>query len=153
VTPLIGTRPVRRGLRPSGERVRVGLAVVLVAGPMLTACGSDAQGSPSANARPFTPARIQIISPTPNEVSGPDVTVQVKLVGAHEVQPSAGTVRPDEGHIHVSLDGTVVAMAYSTTQELNGLSPGPHSVQVEFVAIDHMPFRNRVIAAMIFSVK
>jgi hypothetical protein len=24
--------------------------------------------------RPFTPARIQIISPTPNEVTGPDVT-------------------------------------------------------------------------------
>jgi hypothetical protein len=44
-------------------------------------------------------------------------------------------------------------MAYSTTQELKGLTPGPHSVQVEFVAIDHLPFRNRVVAAVLFTVK
>jgi hypothetical protein len=43
--------------------------------------------------------------------------------------------------------------AYSTTQQLKGLTPVPHSVQVEFVAIDHLPFRNRVIAAVLFSVK
>jgi hypothetical protein len=93
------------------------------------------------------------VSPTPDEVSGPDVTVRVNLIGAHEVEPSAGKVRPDEGHIHVSLDGTVVAMAYGTSQELKGLRPGPHSVQVEFVAIDHLPFSNRVMAAMLFTVR
>jgi len=44
-------------------------------------------------------------------------------------------------------------MAYSTTQELKGLTPGAHSVQVEFVAIDHLPFSNRVVAAVLFTVK
>jgi Family of unknown function (DUF6130) len=126
--------------------------MVLAAGLILTACGGDAKRSPTASARPFTPARIQITSPTPNAVTGRDVNVQVDLIGAHEVQPSAGTIRPDEGHIHVSVDGSVVAMAYSTTQELKGLTPGSHFVQVEFVAIDHLPFRNRVIAAMLFTV-
>ena len=47
----------------------------------------------------------------------------------------------------------VVAMAYNTTQKLKGLTFGPHSGQVEFVAIDHLPFRNRVIAAVLFTVK
>jgi hypothetical protein len=145
--------PTGGGRRRPPQGYAVGLAVVLAAGLILTACGSDAEISPTANSRPFTPARIQIISPTPNEVTGPDVTVQVNLIGAHEIQPSAGTIRPDEGHIHVSVDGNVVAMAYSTTQELKGLTPGPHSVQVEFVAIDHLPFRNRVIAAMLFTVR
>jgi len=135
------------------HRCAVGPAVLLAAGLLLPACGSDATSSPTANSRPFTPARIQIISPTPNEVTGPDVTVQVNLVGGHEVQPSAGTIRPDEGHIHVSVDGSVVAMAYGTTQELKGITPGPHSVQVEFVAIDHLPFRNRVTAAVLFTGK
>jgi hypothetical protein len=27
----------------------------------------------------------------------------VNLIGAHEVQPSAGRISPDEGHIHVSV--------------------------------------------------
>lgn len=129
--------------------------VVFVAGLIFTACGSggDAKSSSTANSRPSTPARIQIISLTPNEVTGPDVTVQVNLIGAHEVQPSAGAIRPDEGHIHVSIDGNVVAMAYSTTQGLKGVASGPHSVQVDFVAIDHLPFRNRVTAAVLFTVK
>jgi len=155
VIPPVGTRPLHLGLGPSLPRKRVGvaLAVVLGAGPILTACGSDANSSQTANARPLTPARIEIISPTPNEVTDPDLTVKVNLIGAHEVQPSAGTVRPDEGHIHVSLDGSVLAMAYGTIQELKGLLPGTHSVQVEFVAIDHLPFRNRVIAAILFTVK
>jgi hypothetical protein len=151
VTPhhTIGGARMRRQL--AGYAVCVGVAIA--AGLIPTACGSVAKSSATAGARPLTPARIQIISPTPNEVTGPDVTVQVDLIGAHEVQPSAGTIRPDEGHIHVSLDGTLVAMAYRTTQELKALAPGPHSVQIEFVAIDHQPFRNRVIAAMLFTVK
>jgi len=117
---------------------------------------------PSAEQRPFSYERHGVMIEDPwhwirdpkyPEVTDPDVTVKVNLIGAHEVQPSAGTIRPDEGHIHVSLDGSVVAMAYSTTRELKGLIPGTHSVQVEFVAIDHLPFRNRVIAAILFTVK
>jgi len=126
--------------------------LVLVIG--MTGCGSDNKSStPSAQERPTTNARIQIVSPTPNQVTGPDVTVQVRLIGAKEVPQVSGPLNPEEGHIHVSLDGVVVAMAYSDSQTLKGLTPGQHSVQVDFVAVDHVPFRNRVTAAVLFTVK
>ena len=125
------------------------LVVVALAG-----CSSDKKSSaPRAGERPATSARIQIVSPTPYQETGPDVTVQVKLIGAREVPQVSGPIRPDEGHIHVSLDGAVVAMAYQDSQVLKGLTPGEHSVQVDFVAVDHVPFRNRVTAAVVFIVR
>src|SRR2546421_11794632 len=110
----------------------------------LAGCSKDGSTSLQSAARPATEARIQILAPTPNQETGPDVTVQVKLFGAKEVPQVAGPIKPDEGHIHVSLDGNVVAMAYGDTQVLKGITPGQHSVQVDFVATDHIPFRTRV---------
>jgi hypothetical protein len=133
------------------KRLAVVVALLLTG---MTACGSDKKSSaPSLPERPLTNARIQIVSPTPNQETGPDVTVQVKLIGAKEVPQVSGPLKPDEGHIHVSLDGTVVAMAYGDSQTLKGLTPGQHSVQVDFVAVDHVPFKNRVTAAVLFTVK
>ncbi len=141
----VSSGPMRRSAIPVA-------LLVLVFG--LTGCGSDKKSSsPSAQERPTTSARIQIVSPTPNQETGPDVTVQVKLIGAKEVPQVSGALNPEEGHIHVSLDGVVVAMAYSESQTLKGLTPGQHSVQVDFVAVDHVPFRNRVTAAVLFTVK
>jgi hypothetical protein len=120
----------------------------------LSGCSSDKKSSaPKAPERPVTQARIQIVSPVPNQETGPDVTVQVKLIGAKEVPQVSGPLKPDEGHIHVALDGAVVAMAFGDSQNLKGLTPGEHSVQVDFVAVDHVPFRNRVTAAVLFKVK
>ncbi|HYT38831.1 MAG TPA: hypothetical protein VEN99_04935 [Acidimicrobiia bacterium] len=119
----------------------------------LTACSKDKSALPKPVPRPATTARIQILAPTPNQETGPDVTVQVKLFNAKEVPQVSGPIKPDEGHIHVSLDGTVVAMAYGDSQVLKGLTPGQHSVQVDFVATDHIPFRNRVTAGVLFTVK
>ena len=114
------------------------------------ACGRSA---PSAAQRPFTPARLEILTPGPNEVTGADLSVRLQLTGAREVPTSQGAIRPDEGHIHLSLDGTLVAMTSGVTDDLHGLLPGPHSIQAEFVAVDHAPFRNRVVAAVLFSVR
>jgi hypothetical protein len=125
-------------------------SIVLLA---LTGCGSDKSSAPKIPTRPATDARIQILAPTPNQVTGPDVTVQVRLIGAKEVPQVSGPIKPDEGHIHVSVDGNVVAMAYGDTQVLKGLPPGDRSIQVDFVATDHIPFRNRVTAGVLFTVK
>jgi hypothetical protein len=120
----------------------------------LAGCSSGkSSGAPKVPARPATEARIQILAPTPNQETGPDVTVQVKLIGAKEVPQVTGPIKPDEGHIHVSLDSNVVAMAYGDSQILKGITPGQHSVQVDFVATDHIPYRNRVTAGVLFTVK
>ena len=132
------------------KRIAVVVSLILVG---LTGCGSDKASAPTVVERPTTDARIQIVSPAPNQETGPDVTIQVKLIGAKEVPQVSGPLKPDEGHIHVSLDGTVVAMAYNDTQTLKGLTPGQHSAQVDFVAVDHVPFKNRVTAAVLFTVK
>ncbi|GAC1316222.1 MAG: hypothetical protein NVSMB12_12760 [Acidimicrobiales bacterium] len=118
---------------------------------LLAACGRSSGGAGSS--RPTTPARIQIVQPGPNDVSGANVHLVVDLIGAQVVAANAGPIRPDEGHIHVSLDGQLVSMAYGTTQDLPNTSPGPHSIQAEFVATDHQPFANRVVASVLFTVK
>jgi hypothetical protein len=128
----------------------VGPVLVILA---LAGCGKDKSAIPKPAARPATTARIQILAPTPNQETGPDVTVQVKLIGAKVVPQVSGPVNPGEGHIHVSLDGTVVNMTYTDSQVLTGLTPGQHSVQVDFVATDHVPFLNRVTAGVLFTVK
>ena len=132
-------------------RLAVPVAVTMAA--TLTACGG--KSSTSASRRPTTSARLQIVSPKPNEVTGPDPTLQLNLIGARVVPASQvkGRLRGDEGHIHVLVDGKLVSMAYGTTQDLHGLSPGAHSVQTEFVATDHLPFANRVVAAVLFQVQ
>jgi hypothetical protein len=126
--------------------VAAALVVILVA-----SCSSKS----GSTARPSSNAQLQIISPTPDEVTGPDVHVVLNLVGGTVVPATqlGGPLRGNEGHIHVSVDGQLVSMAYSTTQDLHGCAPGPHSLQAEFVAIDHFPFSNRVRNSVLFSVK
>jgi predicted small lipoprotein YifL len=116
----------------------------------LVACGS---GGPAA--RPSTGARLSILSPTADQVTGPDVTLRFDVTGGTVLPPAQvkGPLRGDQGHIHVSLDGKLVQMAYATQAQLNGLTPGPHTVQASWVATDHLPFANRVAAVVLFQVK
>ena len=133
----------------------VGVAAVLVA---LAGCGnSSSKGSTPATTtkRPSTTAKLQILQPTPNQVTGTTVTVQVNLIGA-TIVPATNVGPPkggNEGHIHLSVDGKIVQMAYQSTYELTGLTPGQHNLSAEFVATDHQPFANRVITAVLFTVQ
>ena len=144
-------------MSPSPERTharrRPALPAValLAAAAVVGACGGGSGSSGSS--RPTTTARIQIVQPGPNDVSGPTVHLVVNLIGAVVVPANAGPIRPDQGHIHVSLDGQLVSMAYGTTQDLPNTAPGQHSIQAEFVATDHQPFANRVVASVLFTVK
>ena len=122
-----------------------GLAALAVA-----ACGG---GSSTTSTRPHTDAKLLIVSPTPNEVTGPNVPVQFEVQGATVSPPQKNKLAPNEGHIHVSIDGKLVVMSYGTSTTLTGLTPGLHTLQAEFVANDHLPFANRVIAVVLFTVK
>jgi len=126
-------------------------ALVLLVSPGCGGSGEDTAGASSGD-RPVTPARLQIVAPAPGEVTGTQVPVELTLTGAREVTRTDGPITPDEGHVHIAVDGRVVAMSYVASHTLSGLSPGPHSVQVEFVAVDHQRFANRVVAAVLFTV-
>jgi hypothetical protein len=133
-------------------------AVVVFA---LAACGGGASTSdrssssgPSLSARPTTPAQIRIVSPEPNAVlQGPDVPVTVELTGANVVPLATTDVRPDEGHIHLSIDGRIVSMTGGTTDTIPNVAPGSHSLTAEFVAGDHAPFANKVVTTTLFTVQ
>lgn len=137
--------------------VRTALAVAASCIALLaSACSSDSapadEGSPLA--RPASSGSIHIVSPTDGEViHGSEVPVEVKLTGAKVVQATTTNVVPDQGHLHLTLDGEVVTMNFSTTDTLTDVSPGLHTLQVEFVASDHLPFDPRVIEQVTFQVK
>ena len=97
--------------------------------------------------------QVKIAQPTAGAVTGPNVTVVVDLTAGTVVDRTTGPLTPTEGHIHLSVDAKLVSMAYKTTQDLTGLTPGPHTLLAEFVAIDHAPFRNRPQASVIFTVQ
>jgi hypothetical protein len=137
-----------KGGRRNLARRCTGVLVVLALGG-LAAC------SPAGGAeRPTTPATLRILAPSPNAQTGPDVDVQVELDRARIVSGGErGPLDPREGHVHVSLDGKVIAMSYELRRQLTALSPGRHTVEAEFVAADHLPFHNPVTAAVTFTVR
>jgi hypothetical protein len=142
---------------PSGPRNRVtgpltAVVLMLLIGSILTACSG---GSSGPAARPTTHATLQIVSPAPNAQTGAEVDLRMHLTGARVVPGTevGGRLRGDRGHIHVSVDGQLVAMPYSLDQTIPGLSPGSHTIQAEFVATDHLAFANRVLAAVTFTVE
>lgn len=93
--------------------------------------------------------------PEANAITGRDVDVKMHLTDAHLVPPTqvGGELRGDQGHVHLLLDGQLIAMPYQLDDRLPVLSPGSHTVEAEFVASDHLPFSNRVVAAVTFEVR
>lgn len=125
----------------------LGLAILVAGGA--TGCAGESQPEVL---RPVTPARVRIVEPGPNQETGPDLTVRAELTGAGLVSGSRQVLRAGEGHLHLFVDGQLLSTEFPGVQDIHGLFPGPHSVQVEFVAADDAPFRSRVIAAVLFTV-
>lgn len=113
------------------------------------------QTSPSiVQDRPSSTGELTIVSPENGErISGDTAQLEIDLQGAEVVDQTSTDLQPDEGHLHVVLDGKLVSMTSGTSQLLQGLAPGEHLLQVEFVANDHAPFDPRVLAAVTFEVK
>jgi hypothetical protein len=131
------------------------LTLALVAG----ACGGSGSTDPGGSGstatggpRPTSTGTLEIASPKNGASVTDPVTLRVKLQGAKLVPTTTTDVVPDEGHLHVSLDGTLISMTSGLEQELPTLAPGTHILQVEFVASDHAPFDPRVIASASFEV-
>ena len=134
----------------------VGRVTIALIALVAAACSSGASstGSGSVLARPTSTGTLTIVSPTDGQVvHGTSVRVQTKLTGARVVPASTTNIAPDTGHLHLTLDGEIVAMNFGLSDKLTGLTPGIHTLQIEFVASDHLPFDPRVIQQVTFEVK
>jgi hypothetical protein len=128
-------------------------AAVLLVG--LAACPkseTEPTPSPSVPARLSSTANVSILEPATGAViQGSEVRVRIALTGGRVVEQVSTNLKPDEGHIHLLLDGKVVQLLGSLDETLKDVSKGPHLLQVEFVAADHGPFSPRVLAALSFT--
>jgi len=137
------------------------LLAVAGLGLALTACsggnsgGSDAPATTTAvaAARPSSPAKLIITRPKNGQtVRQQRPELHLELDGGKIVSQTTTRVQGDEGHIHLHIDGKLVAMNYGLRQRLPALPPGQHVVQVEFVAADHAPFEPRILTQAAFEV-
>jgi hypothetical protein len=142
------------------RRMRFLASAAIVSALTATACGSGgATGngptvSTTASARPRSTAKLSIVAPkNGSTVTGPTVDLRISLKDARIVKRTSTDLTPDEGHVHVLLDGKLISMTYGLEQQVPDLAPGPHRIEVEFVAMDHAPFDPRVTAVTSFQVK
>jgi hypothetical protein len=131
--------------------VRSSLLVAVLAA-LVAACSSSSPvstappvASTGVGPRPSSNASLTIVSPTDGQaVTGPTVHIVIGLTGATIVAATTTAIRPDEGHIHLYIDGNLVSMNYGSTLD-QAVPAGTHVVRAEFVAADHVPFNPRVV--------
>ncbi|MGQ0678216.1 MAG: hypothetical protein ACT4OM_00905 [Actinomycetota bacterium] len=123
----------------------------------LSACSAGnahhGDSAASSSARPASTARLTIVEPVAGAVvTGPELVVRVELEGATVIPQATAKLRPDEGHVHLSLDGELLAMTFGLEHTV-AVTPGIHLLQAEFVAGDHAPFRPPVVVVKSFEVQ
>ena len=102
--------------------------------------------------RPSTARRIEILSPREGEVvRTEDVRLVVRIDGGRLVPLTSKKLVPNEGHLHVWLDGRLVSMVAGSSETIP-VKAGRHTLEVEFVAVDHGPFSPRVRESVTFDV-
>jgi hypothetical protein len=139
------------------------LAAVVVAALTMTGCswfgGTSVSSSPSPVAsynpasRPSSPAKLRFIQPQDQaQVKAGVVHVQLALEGASIVSQTTRNITPTTGHIHFSVNDKLIAMNYSTMQDVP-LTAGLYRLTAEFVAADHIPFSPRVQTSIVVIVQ
>jgi hypothetical protein len=154
----------------NGSRTPVGRAALVWAATLALVAGlagcSGGQAGPggqaggttttaaAAAARPSSPAKLTIEAPHNGQVvKGGSVELRLGLRNAKVVAATTTNIRPDQGHVHVMLDGRLISMNYGLAEALPKLTPGTHVLRVEFVAADHLPFDPRVMTQAAFQVR
>jgi hypothetical protein len=138
-------------------RIRGLLAVALAAALVTGACDGGGGTTPTTSAsatggRIASTGSIRLLAPEPGASVEAPVTVRVALEGARLAEEVSSDIRPDEGHIHVKLDGETITLLAGLEYTIEDIEPGPHVLEVEFAAADHGPFNPRVLQTVAFTV-
>lgn len=138
------------------------IAIAMTMALALAACGGSDDGggtgatgaTASTGGRPSSTAKLSIVAPKVGQVvHGSNVDLRVKLQDAKLVPATTTHIVPDEGHLHVILDDTLISMTEGLEQMIPDVPPGEHRIMVEFVASDHAPFDPRVVSVVAFEVQ
>jgi Domain of unknown function (DUF4399)/Family of unknown function (DUF6130) len=128
---LIRLQLVNNDHSPLSPDVSAWLAVKITHGP--------AGGAPS----------VVILSPKTGATVGPDFDVSFAVFNFAMVQPYGQSDAPNEGHIHVLVDGNYNQLVASVeTVHLTGLSGGSHTITLQLVNNDHTPISPAVSASI-----
>ena len=109
---------------------------------------------PGSLSRPTSTGQLAIVSPRPAQIFQGDpatVPVSISLRDATIVPVTTIHVVPNQGHVHLYLDGSLVTM--TGLEASLSVGPGTHTLHAEFVASDHGPFRPPVTAEVTFEVQ
>jgi hypothetical protein len=151
--------PILKRLTPA-----LALMAVLAAGcggggdnqtPDIVGAGEDCptDGELPTSKRPTSTGSITIVEPERGElVEGDSVTVKIELEGACLLEEAQREVRPDTGHMHLTLDSEVVTLLAGLEFTIDDVGPGSHLLQAEFSAADHGPFDPPVVQTVQFRV-
>ena len=145
-------------MRRVGGRTTAFLIVAVLVLAACTSNGSSADpGSTTPPAtigpRPASPAVLKIVEPkNGSTVPASGAKLEVSLTGATLTSVTSQDISPTEGHLHTSVDGRLISMTSGLTQTFPDLTPGRHTIRVEFVAADHLPFDPRVVTEAFFEV-
>ncbi|MEO8476690.1 MAG: hypothetical protein ABI572_06520 [Actinomycetota bacterium] len=107
----------------------------------------------AAAPRPSSTANVRIAGPADGAmVRGAELTVVLEISGGRVIEGATAVDAGDAGHIHVSIDGTLLSMTYGLEQTIpiGDLTEGPHTIEAEYVAADHGPFAPRVLDTSAF---
>jgi hypothetical protein len=144
----------RHPVRPWNRAAAIGLGAVgagcFIVGTILPFL----LGASPSLSRPSSTAQLAIASPASGQtLHGDPATVHVVLTleGGQVVPFSSLRLVPNEGHIHLFVDGRIVSMSTGLTADL-AAPPGTHELEAEFVAVDHGSFDPRVTATTTFAV-
>ena len=97
---------------------------------------------------------LQILSPMQGStVTGPNVTFSFQVTNFILSPAEIGMLPvPGHGHLHVILDGMLVAITADGTHTLMGLMPGMHTVRIELHQNNHLLLTPPVDATVTFTV-
>mgnify|MGYP000147275496 CR=1 FL=1 len=109
--------------------------------------GDETQGDPVSS-----DVTVSITSPVDGSTvpADEDLMIEVEIVNGSLVSGTTST-DPSEGHIHIYVDGRVVAMPSSLSETIvpaRSLPPGEHEVIVEFTQANHTSFAPPVQTAV-----
>lgn len=129
-----------------------GLAIAAV-GLLGFLIAPDLIGPSGCDERPMTGAELTILTPSEGEtVETTEVPVRLEVEGGEIVSMATTENVEGEGHVHISLDGSLTSMLGEAEQTIT-VEPGEHLLEVEYVANDHAPFCTRIVDRTRFSVE